>query len=148
MIELERPGNWMYHRHFLGQLKARVRRKAALVPGKWDLTGLDGIARISDFDDRYTAPDGGYRNAVDYYDRSGARHVLDRIMVPTTIITAQDDPFIPYSMFLTPVIEHHPHVRLVAPAHGGHCGFFQRGQTGEDRYWVENRIIEIVSGVW
>jgi uncharacterized protein len=148
VIELERPHNWIYHRHFLGQLKARLRRKAVLFPGKWDLTGLERINRISEFDDRYTAPDGGYSNAADYYDRSGARHVLDRIVVPTTIITSQDDPFIPYSMFLTPAIEQHPHIRLIAPAHGGHCGFFQTRQAWEDRYWVENRIVEIVSGRW
>jgi predicted alpha/beta-fold hydrolase len=144
--ELERPGNWVYHRHFLTQLKARMRRKAALSPDKWDLKGLDAINRISDFDDRYTAPDGGYRDAADYYDRSGARHVLDAIAVPTTIITAQDDPFIPYSMFLTPALQRNAFIRLIAPVHGGHCGFFQARRTNEDRYWVENRIIEIVSG--
>ena len=148
VIELERPHNWIYHRHFLTQLKARLRRKATLSPGKWDLTGLERISRITEFDDRYTAPDGGYRDAADYYDRSGARHVLDRIAVPTTIITAQDDPFIPYSMFLTPVIQDHPFIRLIAPAYGGHCGFFQQRRAHEDRYWVENRIVEIVTGVW
>jgi predicted alpha/beta-fold hydrolase len=148
VVELERPGNWIYHHYFLTQLKARLKRKAALVPGKWNLKGLEGITRISEFDDRYTAPDGGYRDGADYYDRSGARHVLNRIAVPTTIITAQDDPFIPYSMFLTPVIQHHPFIRLIAPAHGGHCGFFQERQAGEDRYWVENRIIEVVTEVW
>jgi hypothetical protein len=147
VIELERPGNWIYHRHFLSELKARLRRKAALSPGKWDLTGLEAITRISEFDDRYTAPDGGYRDAADYYNRSGARHVLDRIAVPTTIITAKDDPFIPYSMFVTPVIEQHPRIRLIAPAYGGHCGFFQRKRAGEDRYWAENRIIEIMTGL-
>jgi uncharacterized protein len=146
--ELERPGNWLYHRHFLAGLKERVRRQAALLPGKWDLTGLNRITRISEFDDRYTAPDGGYASAADYYDRSGARHVLDRIAVPTTIITAQDDPFIPYSMFITPLIQQHPCIRLIAPVHGGHCGFFQTRQAQEDRYWVENRIIEIVTGAW
>ena len=145
--ELERPGNWLYHQHFLTRLKARLRRKAILFPGQWDLKGLESITRISAFDDRYTAPDGGYRDAVDYYDRSGARHVLDAVQVPTTIITAQDDPFIPYSMFTAAPIQHNPSIRLIAPAHGGHCGFFQTRRTDEDRYWVENRIVEIISGV-
>jgi predicted alpha/beta-fold hydrolase len=72
--------------------------------------------------------------------------VLDRIAVPTTIITAQDDPFIPYSMFLLPAIQQHRFIRLIAPAQGGHCGFFQTRQAHEDRYWVENRIIDIVRG--
>jgi uncharacterized protein len=141
---LEKRNNWVYHRHFLVRLKARLRRKAALLPGKWDLTGLEGIRWISDFDDRYTAPDGGYRNAEDYYDRAGARHVLDSIAVPTLIITAQDDPFIPYAMFTIPSIQLHPTIRLVAPRHGGHCGFFQRTTNGEDPYWAENRIMDFL----
>jgi predicted alpha/beta-fold hydrolase len=70
--------------------------------------------------------------------------VLHNVAVPTTIITAQDDPFIPYSMFLTPALQQNPFIRLIAPAHGGHCGFFQTRRRGEDRYWGENRIIEIV----
>lgn len=144
--ELERPANWLYHRHFLTSLKARLRRKASLSPDRWDVKGLDAMTRISEFDDRYTAPDGGYRDAADYYDRSGARHVLHSIAVPTTIITAQDDPFIPYSMFLTPAVQQNPSIRLLAPTHGGHCGFFQTRRSEEDRYWVENRIVEIVRG--
>lgn len=142
---LETPRNWLYHRHFLTSLKARLRRKAALSPGRWDLAGLDGIVRISEFDDRYTAPDGGYKNAADYYDRAGSRHVLDAITVPTTIITAQDDPFIPFPIFSHPAIRRNSRIRLVAPPQGGHCGFFQRRRANEDRYWAENRIVEIVS---
>lgn len=141
---LEQPRNWMYHRHFLVRLKARLRRKAALFPGTWDLAGLDRIAWISEFDDRYTAPDGGYRSGPDYYDRAGARHVLDAIAVSALIITAQDDPFIPYSMFTSPAIQKHPQIRLVAPHYGGHCGFFQWGRNGEDPYWAENRIVEFL----
>jgi uncharacterized protein len=141
---LEERRNWLYHRHFLVRLKARLRRKAALFANKWDLRGLERITRISIFDDQYTAPDGGYRNATDYYDRAGARHVLGSIAVPALIITAQDDPFIPYSMFTIPVIEHHAKIRLLAPPHGGHCGFFQGTRDDEDPYWAENRIIDFL----
>lgn len=143
---LEEPRNWIYHRHFLTRLKARLRRKAALLPGKWDLSDLDRIATISEFDDRYTAGDGGYLNGADYYDRAGARHVLETIAVPALIITAQDDPFIPYSMFTVPTIRRHPHIRVVAPRYGGHCGFFHRSRNGEDPYWAENRIVDFLRG--
>ena len=143
---LETPRNWIYHRHFLTRLKSRLRRKAALFPGKWDLRGLEHISRISEFDDRYTAPDGGYRNGADYYDRAGARHVLDLIAVPTLIITAQDDPFIPHSMFTVPSVSRHPRIRIVAPRHGGHCGFIHREDEREDAYWAENRIVDFLLG--
>jgi hypothetical protein len=141
---LEEPRNWIYHRHFLAGLKSRLRRKAALFPGKWDLSMLDKVATISEFDDCYTARDGGYRDGADYYDRAGARHVLDTISVPTLIITAQDDPFIPYSMFTTPAIQQHETIRVVAPRYGGHCGFFHWRRDGEDAYWAENRIVNFL----
>lgn len=143
---LEEPRNWIYHQHFVSQLKARLKRKATLLPGKWDLSLLNQIRTISEFDDVYTAHDGGYRNGADYYDRAGARHVIDTIAVPTLIITAQDDPFIPYSMFTVPTIQQHPHIQVVAPRHGGHCGFFHRSRNGEDPYWAENRIVDFLRG--
>lgn len=148
VVELEQPRNWIYHQHFLSRLKSRLRRKAALTPGRWNLNGLDRIKRISVFDDRYTAPDGGYRNGADYYDRAGARHVLGSIAVPTTIITAQDDPFIPYPMFAIPALQHNPAIRLIAPRYGGHCGFFQPRRSREDQFWVENRIVDVMVGRW
>ncbi len=141
---LEEPHNWIYHRHFLARLKSRLRREAALRPGRWDLSTLDQITTISEFDDHYTARDGGYRDGADYYDRAGARHVLHAIAVPTFIITAQDDPIIPYSMFTKLNIKDHPHIRVVAPRYGGHCGFFQWSRNGEDPYWAENRIVDFL----
>ncbi|HEY6260323.1 MAG TPA: alpha/beta fold hydrolase [Nitrospiraceae bacterium] len=143
---LEQPRNWMYHRRFLAKLKARLRRKAALFPGKWDLKELDSITRLREFDDRYTAPDGGYAGEADYYNRTGAYHVLDSVAIPALIITAQDDPFIPYSMFTGPLIQRHPRIRMIAPRHGGHCGFIHRAQSGEDPYWAENRIMDFLLG--
>jgi predicted alpha/beta-fold hydrolase len=142
---LEERRNWIYHRHFLGSLKSRLLRKASLLPGRWDVCGLHRIKRISEFDDRYTAPDGGYRNAADYYERAGARHVLGSITVPTLIITAQDDPFIPFEMFQAPSLRDHRAITLLAPHHGGHCGFFRGSAVGEDPYWAENRIVEFVA---
>ena len=96
---IEQRRNWIYHRHFVRRLKARLRRKAHLFPGQFDLSRLAGLRTLREFDEAYTAPDGGYASAADYYERSGARYLLDAIAVPTLIITAQDDPFIPYHTF-------------------------------------------------
>lgn len=142
---LEQPRNRMYHDYFFKRLKARIIKKAALFPGKWDLAPLKSMKTVREFDEFYTAPDGGYDSATQYYDRSGARHVLHNIRVPTAIITAQDDPFIPFGMFGIPAISQNPFIDLIATSNGGHCGFFQRRRPHEDRYWAENRLIEIVS---
>lgn len=142
---LIQPRNWIYNVHFVRSLKARLKRKATLFPGKFDLAHLAGIRTLLDFDEAYTAPDGGYRNAADYYEQAGSRHMLGAIAVPTLILTAQDDPFIPYRIFDAPAIRTNSRIRFEAPAHGGHCGFVQRAVYGEDRYWAENRLIDFIT---
>lgn len=141
---LQRPSNWIYHRYFLKSLKNTLRKKARRFPGQWDISALSGIRTLREFDEVYTAPDGGFRNAADYYEKTAARHVLSSIAVPTLIMTAQDDPFIPYEMFADPLLHTNPCIRLVAPLHGGHCGFLQRSRLSEDSFWAENRIIEFI----
>jgi uncharacterized protein len=143
---LEERRNWIYHRHFLRSMQARLRRKAALFHDRFDVTGLSSIRTLRAFDDAYTAPDGGFLNAADYYERVGAHHVLERIAVPTLILTAQDDPFIPYRIFGTPALGRNSSIHFIAPQHGGHCGFLQRPRSGEDVFWAENRLIEFMKG--
>ena len=138
---LEQPRNWLYHWHFLSGLKKRIRRKADLFPHKWDLVPLRSIKTITEFDEYYTAGDGGYLSSTDYYNRAGARHVLHNIAVPTLIITACDDPFVPVSIFDIPAIHQNPNIAMMRPRYGGHCGFFQQYRPGEDRFWAEHKIM-------
>ena len=139
---LQRPSNKMYHDYFLKSLKARLRRKERLFPGKWNVTRLSAINTMWEFDDMYTAPDGGFRDAADYYTQSASLRLVSRIAKPTLIITAQDDPFIPYSMFTDPVLRSNPCIQLLAPPYGGHCGFFQGYHPQEDPFWAENRLLD------
>jgi hypothetical protein len=142
---LIQPRNWIYNLHFVQSLKAHLRRKAVLFPDRFDPAPLAGIRTLLDFDEAYTAPDGGYRNAADYYEQAGSRHVLGSIAVPTLILTAQDDPFIPYRIFDIPAVRMNAMIRFEAPAHGGHCGFIERGCADGDRYWAEHRLVEFIT---
>jgi predicted alpha/beta-fold hydrolase len=144
ILALERPDNRLYHDYFFTRLRERIRRKAAIFPDKWDFATLRSIKTIREIDHYYTAPDGGYASASHYYEVSGARHVLADIQIPTVIITSQDDPFIPSSMFSIPDIGNNPCIDLTITRYGGHCGFFQRRKSTEDNYWVENRLIEMI----
>jgi len=101
-----------------------------------------------EFDDVYTAPDGGYHDAADYYAKSAAQHVLGAINIPTLIITAQDDPFIPYEIFQDSSLLGNSLIELLAPLHGGHCGFFQHHQPHEDPFWAENRLVDWIEHQW
>lgn len=139
---LQRPGNRIYHDYFLKSLKAKLRRKDRLFPGKWNLSHLPHIRTLWEFDDAYTGPDGGFRDAADYYAQSASQRILSRVAKPTLIITAQDDPFIPFHMFADSSLHDNPCIQLVAPAYGGHCGFFQGRGCEEDPFWAENRILD------
>ena len=142
---LEQRRNWLYHRYFVTSLRARLRRKAALFPDRFDTAGLAALNNtLRAFDDAYTAPLGGFASAEEYYERTGARHVLGNIAVPTLIITAQDDPFVPYQTFRLPALVQNPWIRFVAPRYGGHCGFFQCPGRQEDCFWAENRLIDFL----
>jgi predicted alpha/beta-fold hydrolase len=141
---LETGGNWLYHRYFLSSMQARLRRKAVLFPGLFDTSGLRSIRTMRAFDDVYTAPNGGFRDSADYYERTGARHVVGHIAVPTLILTAGDDPFIPVRIFNNPALMANPAIQLVVTRHGGHCGFLQRLRSDEDSFWAENRLIDFI----
>jgi predicted alpha/beta-fold hydrolase len=140
---LERRSNFVYQWNFVRNLKQRMRRKNACFPGRFDLSRLDRIRTVRQFDAAYTAPYFGFASAEDYYHRAAARRVIDRIQVPALIITAADDPFVPPEPFRDPAIAGNPHVTLVITRHGGHCGFLaDRTGEGDDGYWAERQIME------
>jgi len=135
------PQNFIYEWHFVRGLKQRLRRKARLFPGRYVLDGLRHVRTVRQFDDVITAPNCGYRDAVDYYSRASAIRVVAEIRVPTLIITAQDDPFVPFAAFRDPAITGNPRITLLAPPHGGHCSFIAR-HGGDERFWAEARVVE------
>ena len=91
--------NYPYQWNFVRNLKARMRRKAAAFPADFSVEPLGRIWTIRQFDEAYTAPHHGFRDATDYYHRASAMRVLDRIVVPTLILTAANDPFVPPGPF-------------------------------------------------
>jgi len=134
---LERRTNALYQWNFVRNLKARMRRKDQWWPGRFDLTKLRTIRTIREFDDAYTAPYHGFDGASDYYFRASSRRVVARIRVPTLIVTAQDDPFIPPEQFDCDEVRSNPHVSVVMTAHGGHCGYVGQPASDDDGYWAE-----------
>jgi len=140
---LERADNYFYQRHFVSGLMARYRKKQELFPERYSTNGLGPIRTVREFDDEITAPAFGYRDAEDYYQHVGAKRVVDRVRVPMLMITAQDDPFVPYASLLAARVKENPCVNFVAPRYGGHCGFISRF-VGAERFWAEERIVEWV----
>jgi predicted alpha/beta-fold hydrolase len=138
---LERPLNVIYQWNFVKDLRARMRRKATLFPGKFPVERLPQVRTVRQFDEVFTAPYFGFRDAEDYYHRASGMRVVDRITIPTLILAAQDDPFVPVAMFDDPGLRNNPHVTTVVTRHGGHCGFVAAPGGPGDGYWAESSIV-------
>jgi uncharacterized protein len=140
---LEEAENYLYQWHFVRGLMDRYRRKTQLFPERYSRNGFGPIRTVREFDDEITAPQFGYRDAEDYYEHAGAKRVIGQVSVPMLMITAKDDPFVPYEAFLKTDVEKNPWVKFVAPERGGHCGFISKWE-GTERFWAEERIVEFV----
>jgi predicted alpha/beta-fold hydrolase len=137
---LERRANYAYQWNFVRNLKARMRRKIALFPDQFSSEPLRRIRTVRDFDELYTAPHFGFKDATDYYYRASALRVVDRIRIPALILTAADDPFVPIEPFSDPAITANPAITVHVSPHGGHCAFLTRAGD-DDGYWAEAQIV-------
>jgi uncharacterized protein len=137
---LDKPRNFLYQRHFVRGLKARVRRKVALFPEIYSYDGASRARSVREFDDKFTAKHSGYSDAADYYQRCSAARVIDRIAVPTLIIYAEDDPFVPASIFGIPAVRANRNINLLSTPDGGHCAFISSDRR--ERHWAEARVVE------
>ena len=144
---LERRRNAVYQWNFVRALRGRMRRKSLTHPDRFTTDGLRAIRTVRQFDEAYTAPHFGFEGASDYYHRASAMRVIDRIRVPTLVITAEDDPFVPTVPFRDPALISNPNIELIVTRHGGHCGFVEAEGRGDDGYWAERRIVEFAQRV-
>ena len=142
---LEAPQNWIYQRHFVRNLKKRMRRKARAFPEKFSVAPLRGVNTIRGFDEEYTAPFHGFQGASDYYHRASAMRVIDKIAVPALILSAEDDPFVPSTPFRHADVVKNARITVKLTPHGGHCGFIEERRGAYDGYWAEREIVEFLS---
>jgi len=68
--------------------------------------------------------------------------VIANIRIPTLIIHAEDDPFIPFAPLRDPVFAENPYILMIATERGGHVAFISSARADEDRFWAENRVVE------
>ena len=112
----------LYARHFLATMRERSLAKLARFPQLFDAQALRQSKTLREFDDVFTAPVHGFRDAGDYWRRASAKPLLGGIRVPTLMINARDDPFLPAKALPTPA-EVSAEVTLEFPLNGGHVGF-------------------------
>lgn len=129
-------GRWsarIYMARFLRSLREKVGQKAAQFPGQVPIEDLSQITNFRQFDDTYTAPINGFRDAEDYWTQSSSRQYIPEIRVPTLIVSALDDPFLSTSCYPRAEADANREVSLRTPRWGGHVGFAE----GVNRVWSE-----------
>lgn len=138
---LSRGVNLVYTRAFLQTLKPKCLQKLEQFPGLFDRDRMLNARNLYEFDNVVTAPLHGYRDTNDYWHRASARHVLSAIQVPTLVLNARNDPFLP-ARYLPRQAS--ASVLLEYPAQGGHVGFVS-GRPPGHLGWLPRRVVRFLS---
>lgn len=113
---------WIYTPVFMRTLVPKALAKWQQAPGLFDRQRLQHARTLHDFDDVFTAPVHGFRDADDYWRRASAKPLLKQVAVPLLLLNARNDPFVPVHSLPTSD-EVSAAVQLWQPPHGGHVGF-------------------------
>ena len=145
-IEIGRGLNRIYAWHFLDTLKPKGRAMARRFPGLLDETRLRHVRTMYDFDDVVTAPLHGFTGTADYWRRASSKPWLPHIAVPTLVLNARNDPFVPDSSLPGPA-EVSRDVVLEQPVEGGHAGFLEGSFPGRHT-WLPRRVLQFLRFGW
>lgn len=136
--------NRVYSARFLRTLKRKALEKLDRHPQLYDRQAVAAVDTIRGFDDLVTAPLHGYRDAADYWARAASKPWLAHVRVPTLVLNALNDPFVPAASLPTPA-EVSDRVSLDYPAGGGHVGFVSGWFPG-NLDWLPRRVLEFLDG--
>lgn len=140
---LAKPINKLYMKRFLVLLHHKIKAKMKHLPGRIDDKGYDAIKDFKAFDDRYTAPIHGFKDAEDYWKKCSSKPFIPDICVPTLIINAVNDPFLPKACFPVKESRSNRHVTLSLPTSGGHVGFVSFNR--QKLYWSEKQAVTFLN---
>ncbi len=134
----------IYTRAFLATMKRKSLAKLERFPALFDARRTRAARTLRAFDDVVTAPLHGFRDTDDYWTRASSAPWLARIRVPTLVLNAQNDPFLPHEALERAVAEASSCVVLESPATGGHVGFLEGPFPGR-LTWLPRRILEFLA---
>jgi predicted alpha/beta-fold hydrolase len=126
----------LYTRVFVRSLIAKAEGKRDALDSMCDTERIRAARSFREFDDAATAPLHGFAGAADYYERSSSRAFVSGIRVPTLLVHAEDDPFLPPEFFPHQAVASNPYLQAIVTRRGGHVGFIE-GPPWAPRFWVE-----------
>lgn len=138
---LDRGLGRVYGLYFIRSLRRKLREKARMFPHGVPERALRARS-VREFDDAFTAPVHGFRDAADYYERCSAARFVDGVRVPTLLLQAADDPLVPSAALPRDRIDENEHLSLLLTARGGHVGYYDRSDAGARPGWMERRITD------
>jgi predicted alpha/beta-fold hydrolase len=134
---------FLYTRHFLSSLKPKSLAKLELFPGLYDREKVQRASTFRDFDNLVTAPLHGYRDTDHYWSSAACGPYLEHIRVPTLVLNARNDPFLPEQALLKAAQKAAPCVVLEFPRTGGHAGFLG-GPLPGGHAWLPRHLFEFL----
>lgn len=137
----------VYQWHFMRTLRRKAKAKLTQFPLLADLSRVEAAKTMYDYDDVMTAPVHGFRDATDYYTRSSSIHWIEQIAVPTLLLSAVDDPFLPPAVLdaVRMRASKNSNLHLEFHPHGGHVGFIAGSNPLHPNYYAEQRAADFVS---
>jgi predicted alpha/beta-fold hydrolase len=133
---MEKPRNWLYHSYLLNDMKAEALGEGARLSGE-EREVIRAARRVFDFDERFISPRHGFKGAEDYYGLCSPLHFMPEIRIPTLVVAACDDPWIPIEHYRSFRWSDNAWLLPVLPSTGGHVGF--HGDAG-NRPWANVAI--------
>jgi len=141
-VEISKRKNIIYDRRFLKTLRKKILEKHQQFPDAINISDLNKVKTIRDYDDYFTGPIHGFKDAADYYEKCNSKQFLTAIKIPTLLLQALDDPFLPDSCYPIKETELNKQLTLMLSKYGGHVGF---SLPGKSHYWEELKILEYLS---
>lgn len=139
---ISKPSNYLYEKRFLISLIKKLKVKAKLYPDQIDLERVKQVKTLRDFDDHFTGPIHGFKDAAEYYEINSSNRYLNGITIPTMIINAYNDPFLDSNKFPIKWAQDSEYVHLSVPKYGGHVGFMGLGQKYS---WADIKALDFIT---
>ncbi|MCF6352449.1 MAG: alpha/beta fold hydrolase [Cyclobacteriaceae bacterium] len=140
-VQLEKASMSFYRKRFLDKLKKKMKQKAIMHPSIVKVDGIDAITTFAEFDRRYTAPLHNFETTEAFYKNASSKHQLSNINIPTLLLIAKDDPFMPPSCYPLKEAKNHPNLYLELTEGGGHVGFPIKNHQHS---WMEIRALAFI----
>ncbi|MEN8125587.1 MAG: alpha/beta fold hydrolase [Bacteroidota bacterium] len=139
--------NFIYIQRFIRSLKQKTFVKLQQFPNSFLIKEeIEKVKSLYDFDNLYTAPAHGFKDAYDYWEKNSSKQFITNIKVPTLLITAIDDPFLSNSCFPVKEAKLNSNFYLELPKYGGHVGFNSTFSKTND-LWLENRVAQFLENL-